>query len=118
MNDLIERIVTAARRPRSAIIPTTQLKFDDGNWYGIGGPPNPQTRLVNPPERRICGYVFRANNGTTFGRRFATAEEAHNWQDTARARTDEEFRDALLRMTPERLKAQATFWLAPERMTP
>ena len=112
--ELVERILDAAERPRLKVVPVTQWKGSDGIWRSVFGVPLGVT-LTN--ESRIQGYCFQAENGTTIGQRFPSAEAAHQWQEERAAENREEFRRHLMQeATEEEFRRQVRYWLklAPE----
>jgi N12 class adenine-specific DNA methylase len=117
--DLIERIVTAAHRPRPEVAPVTELKGTDGKWYrGNGFPVGVQ--MVDPVEKRTAGYSLLMPDGTRAGTIRPTADDVHADIQRAENANDQDFRQALREMPPERLQSQAEFWLkdkAPKAKT-
>lgn len=106
--DTIEKILDAAERPLLPVVPIRQHLGSNGKWYSIFGVPHGVTLT---DETRVAGYAYRAENGTTVGRLFPTAEEAQKWQEDHRKAQREEFRTALLEMTPAEYRRQEIYWL-------
>ena len=107
--ETIERIVIAARRPLDKIVPRSIERGSDGNWHSpVGGFP----RGVTPTGECETYYVKMRADGTTHGTRYPTEEAALEAQHAMQERHDAEFRAALTEMTPDRLQAQADYWLA------
>jgi predicted RNA methylase len=108
---LVERIVTAARKPEPEIVPVREDLYSDGKWHSAFGVPH---GVTNTGQTRIAGYVFRASDGTTHGRRYETPEAAREAWRSAQATRDEEFRQALLEMPDDRIQSQAEYWMKGE----
>jgi hypothetical protein len=104
---LIAQILDAAKRPCPEIVESFQLKGDNGNWYnGLGFP----LYVKSTGERRSVGFVYRASNGTTYGKLYESrqaAEAAHAARDVANA---DDFRGHLVDCTIEQLEEKAEFW--------
>ena len=109
--ELVEQIVAAAHRPVPRIVPSFHFVHKptgrEFSPYGV-----PLGIQIEDCERILKGYVYQDSDGTRYGKRFASEEEARQASQDYRASQDEEFRAALLAMTAEQLQAQAAYWLA------
>jgi hypothetical protein len=106
--ELIEQIVTAARRPMMEIAQRRESKYTDGQFHSPFGVPwgVKATGEVGP-----WFYVPMARDGTTYGPRCDTREELEAHLLKVQQRQDAEFRSELLKMDNDQLQSQAAYWL-------
>jgi len=117
---LIERIVAAARKPEPDIVPVKQTLYDDGKWYGHGGPYDTRIQPVQPYQHRIDHYATRSETGTIVGPSGATEAEVLEKFRRGQASRDADFRSHLQQMSEPDLQKQAKSWLkeTPEVAAP
>lgn len=107
--NLIERILSAARRPMPQIVESFQLLGTDGKWYsGLGFPRG----VDSAGERRSIGFVFRdSKSGCTFGIGAKSREELEQRHNSSQDKQAEQFRDLLVAMAPDEFASQVSYWL-------
>ncbi len=105
---LIPQILAAARRPCLPIVPRYAVLCTDGEYrtsmpWGV--------KVVQPAQRKLLGYAYQAENGTTVGRLAQTAEELKVQHQASQDRQDADFRRELEKMPAKRFTAQVAYWL-------
>lgn len=107
---LIDRIIAVARKPVPEIRESRQLLADNGQWYSPLGFPL-GVRMVEPAQIRVVGYVYVSHEGTTYGTRHASRDEAIAKWEAYQDRQAAEFRQVLDESTDQRVQEQAAYWL-------
>jgi len=110
-NDRIEAVVAAARRKPDEIVASRTRLGSNGKWYTVFGVP---LGVTLTDEVRIEGYVYRGKDGCTYGQRYPTPEAAAEAHKQRQDKNDQDFRDALLEMTEDELRAQERYWKTRE----
>ena len=107
----IERILHNARVTDISndytVVPSTQLKGSDGNWYSPQGFP---LGVKSTGEKRIDGYVYESPDGRTFGKLYATEAEAKDALNKTLNSKIDDFKKSLSESDDNRLNSQNEFW--------
>ncbi len=107
---LIEKIVTAARRSCPTIVGITYVLCSDGEHRSIHGIPS-NVKVIRPLSWKLVGYAYQDKHGTTYGKMGKTEQELIDLFNANQATNDATFRADLEQLTPEQLMSQAVYWL-------
>ncbi len=106
-DEKIEAILKKARKPVPEIAEIRHMKGTDGKFYSAFGFP---IGVEFSGEIKVAGFAYRSNDGTTYGKRFATREEAiSSWESSQNGQMGA-FRYELMNMSAARLESQYEYW--------
>lgn len=106
---IIDEIVEAAReKSLPNVVPVYELKGTDGKWHDPNGF---RFGVESTGEERLVGYAMTEASGTQIGRTESTPEAVRERVRKYYQRQSDEFRQALLSMSDEKLNEQAEYWL-------
>lgn len=97
--ELINLVSEASRRPCPPIVFRRSLKHLNGEYT---------------MEIESEYFVYESNEGTTYGKRFSSVEEAKESHKKFSDKQVKEFKSKLLEMNEEQLNSQAKYWLKAE----
>lgn len=100
-------ILTAARKRMPEIVERRELEATDGNFYSPFGIP---LGVEMTGKTRIAGYVFRSNDGSTYGKRHSTRAAAEQCWNESEDKKSNEFAEQLVQMSDEEINSQFEYW--------
>ena len=106
--ELINKILDAARNPLPKAVPTVQLMGTDGVWRS---PHNFPLNVESTGEKRTVGYHFVDKNGLGMGIAAKSEQELIDRHNANEDRRSNQYREALGKESDTNLQSTANYWL-------
>jgi hypothetical protein len=107
----VEAISQACQEPVPEIIEIEEMLGTDGQYYRLGFGLPRGVQAVQPYQIRPVGFVYRSQQGQTFGTRAASREELKKrWQGYQQKEADQ-MRREMQKASVRRLIEVANYWL-------